>query len=105
MTSRLDGKIRREKLVSDKSEDLWEDLWVSVKNTAEKLNDYYRQTSLTATRNDHNTVIRVLGSVDLMSRERQSLEIRLKREDKKIVTKHAKNSDVGRSFLFPDSGR
>jgi len=86
--SRVDAKIRRDTLLKDGLEDLWDRLWVAVKATCKKVNSHWN-SGLVAKLNDGNSVMRVIAppvSAILQQRERL-LEIRLERSEHKIVVR------------------
>lgn len=90
--SRLDAKIRQKQLVDSKIEDFWDFLWEAVQATSKKLNEHYN-AQLTTSRNDHNTVIRVGAPFNTITHEKPSLEIRLKREERKVVARYTIRPD------------
>lgn len=94
--SRIDLKIKRDTLLRDKREDLWDQLCTAVENASTKLKDNF-QKKLECRRNEGNTTIRVYGEMlghvgaDAYTPE---LEIRFDRGEGKIIARLAHENKV-----------
>lgn len=79
--SRIDDKIKRDTLMRDELENLWDSLDMRVKEASKKLNDHF-QAGIKTWLNDNNSAIRVRGeTVHLGGGEASTpeLEIRIER--------------------------
>jgi hypothetical protein len=98
--SRLDAKIRRKHLteehkrfVDDRIDNTWEDLWIAVSQTANKLNQNY-SAGLSLTRNDHKTVIKIDATLNAVSLGRPLMDITLDRGGAKVIMRYSARQDV-----------
>jgi hypothetical protein len=104
--SRIDDKIKRDALMKDALEDTWEALDTRVKEAIQKLNKHF-STTLSSKLNDGNSVIRI-SDCELTESERavpsanrriiHQLEIRLDREQKKIIVRRTDDGSSPRTY-------
>jgi hypothetical protein len=85
--SRIDDKIRRDALLKNELENLWDSLDARISEAAKKLTDHYN-AGLSSKLNDHNSAIRVtaktveIGGGDAATPE---LQIRIERQFHRVI--------------------
>jgi hypothetical protein len=104
--SRIDDKIKRDDMMKEELDDTWEALDTRIKEAIQKLNANFF-TTLTSKLNDGNSLIRVVSG-ELTDNERAvpgasrrtipQLEIRLDREQKKIIARRTDDDSSPRIY-------
>jgi len=101
--SRIDVKIKRDNLFKGGLEDLWDSLWQAIEITCNKITSHW-SIPLTKKLNDGNSVIRVTAppKEGIMAQPDRFLEIRLHREERKIVVRLHCDSTPSVYLIKPD---
>jgi len=91
--SRIGAKIKRDQLLANELENLWDALYSAMQAACEKVNQYWDSQLKGPTLNDHNSLIYVIGPLPDEPKKRQlgdaspRLDVRIDRKLRQIAAR------------------